>query len=217
MVRLIQLLSIVLPLGAWASPPEFSNGAVHLGLQWGAGLWGFDRAHLAGQVGGENADVLIGDTQNNHTVSLRLGYNILGHATVEADITGTGWNLFDATRGGGGFVAGVAHWHPMELIWPKEIRPQPIDASIFFGAGYGIMGQRRGMDGTVLQTGITANYFINKAVGFGFFARGVFPQFSTFYIDYDHRDVPGASLKLTKGSGGSFWTLGLNLDFRIET
>lgn len=216
MIRFIALLGLVVPAAASAQP-DFTRGAVVFGLQYGPGLWALDRRHLASQVGDGHAGVFVGDARNSHTASMRLGYNILGHATVEADLTATGWNLADQTRGGGGFLAGVAHWHPLALVWKDQPRPYPIDATAFLGLGYGIAGQNRGMDGQLWEVGATGSYYFSPSVAVGLFARGILLQWSNFYLDYDGRTLAGNTLALPKGSGGAFWTLGLSLDFRFET
>ncbi|MHB8877211.1 MAG: hypothetical protein ACYC8T_26230 [Myxococcaceae bacterium] len=194
--------------------PDFSRGAVIFSIQGGTGLWGIDRAHLSSQVTPpEDVDVFIGEAQNGPTVSLKLGYNILGHVTLDAELTGTGWNVFDSNRGGAGFLVGALHWHPLELVWLKKARPVPFDFSAFFGYGYGIAGSSRGMDGNLMEFGVDADYYVAKAVGLGIFARGVFLNWDKYYYDYDGK----VFVNLPRGSGGSFWTFGLSLDFRFET
>ncbi len=208
--RLFALWVAVVPVVAVAAP-EFSKGGLVFGLQYGVGLWGLDRNHLADQVGPAEADTYLRDVQNSHTASLRLGYNILGHVTLEGDLTATGWSLGDVNRGGAGFLAGVLHWHPMELIWRKQERPLPIDASLFFGYGAGLGGQNRGMGGPNTEFGVLADYFLGDSVALGLFARGIFLNWDTYYLNYDAKQ----SVPLPKGSGGAFWTVGLSLDFRI--
>src|SRR5438309_265113 len=110
------LCAALLASVALASAPKFSNGAVMLGVEYGVGFFNIDSAKLAAQVGEADTAVYKADLQNSHTATLRLGYNILGHATLEAALTGTGWNIFDPNRGGGGFLVGLVHWHPLELI-----------------------------------------------------------------------------------------------------
>ncbi|MBL9038875.1 MAG: hypothetical protein JNG84_10195, partial [Archangium sp.] len=84
----------------------------------------------------------------------------------------------------------------------------------FFGVGYGIVGQRTGIDGLVLEAGFQADYFFTRFFGLGFFVRGVFLNGSSFYLDYNNRSLPGNTLALPQGSGGSFTTLGFTLQFR---
>jgi len=200
---------------AWADPPQFSKGGFLFSVDYGPGLWALDRAHLASQVPEPMANTFVTDAQSTHTVTLSAGYNIRGHASVAADFTATGWNLFDANRGGAGFLAGSVAWHPLELVWMnKEQRPFPIDASTSFGVGYGIAGQHTGMDGLVLEWSTKVDYFFSRYFGLGIFARGVFLQWDKFYLDYYGRSNPGATLALPKGSGGAFWHLGIALHFR---
>lgn len=215
--RTLVFLALLWPPLARSGAPEFSKGALVLGLQYGQGLWALDRARLVEQVGEHNSDLFIGQAKGSHAASLRLGYNILGHATLEAALTGTGWDLSQGSRGGAGFLAGLVHWHPLELVWREQTRPVPLDASAFFGLGYGIAGQERGMDGRIIELGAQASYWFSQAVGAGLFARGVLLQWGSFYLDYDRRAQAGNTIALSKGSGGAFWTLGVSLDFRFET
>ena len=47
---------------------------------------------------------------------------------------------------------GTVTWHPLQLVFlKKEVRPIPIDFGTYFGLGYGIAGERRGMDGIVYE------------------------------------------------------------------
>jgi hypothetical protein len=209
------LALVLLPLIAWADPPNFSAGGFVMTLQYGPGFWGLDQKKLASQVGDSLAGTFVTDSQNSHTVSVEAGYNILGHATISAALTGTGWNLFDANRGGAGFLVGAVAWHPLELVFmKKERRPFGLDFSPFFGVGYGISGQTVGMDGLVFEAGLNVDYYFTRYFGLGLFARGVLLNWKSFYLDYNNRSQPGASIALTDPSGGSFWTLGLALHFR---
>lgn len=209
---------------AWADPPKFSSGGVLFSIQYGPfGFFSFDRTFIgnqlqasAGSLGQVYADQFLGDLQSTHTVGIKLGYNILGHATIAAELVATGWNLSQTNRGGGGILTGTLAWHPLELIFlKKERRPIPIDASIFFGAGYGIFGQTLGMDGLVWQWGMTADFWFNRYIGLGVFIRGSFPRWGALYINYDQRSQPGNTLQLPQTSGGQFWHPGIAITFRV--
>lgn len=217
MRRLFFILCALASLTVWADPPKFSSGGVIFGIQYGPkGLFSFDRTHLGSQVPQQFADAYLADLQDTHNVSIRLGYNILGHASIEANLVATGWNLSDTSRGGGGFLTGILAWHPLELVFMnKERRPIAIDASIFVGAGYGIVGQRLGMDGLVWQWGMTVDYWFNRFIGLGLYARGTFPRFGAMYLDYDNRSAAGNTLPLPKTSGGMYWTPGFELLLRF--
>lgn len=209
------LAVVCAPVAALADPPHFSQGGFLFSVQYGPGFWALDRQGLGEQVGADNADLFITDATNTHTVTLRAAYNILGHASISADFTATGWDITTPQRGGAGFVVGAVTWHPLELVFlKKERRPIPLDVGTYFGIGYGIAGERRGMDGLLLEWGLNADWFFTRYFGLGFFARGTFFKWDNFYIDYNNRTVPGATIPLPKGSGGAFWTIGVSLTFR---
>jgi hypothetical protein len=232
--RVITLSAILAPLAVWADPPHFSSGGFNFQIQYGPGFWTVDQAKLGSDpgvtdamgnryvVGPTNAELFKTSLQNTHTVSLSAAYNIMGHASIGADLTATGWNLFDVSRGGGGMVIGKVAWHPLELFFmKKEKRPIGIDASTFFGVGYGIVGGAtsvagfpNGMDGLLFEWGANVDYFFARYFGLGFFARGVFLNWDKFYLDFNNRDVPGNSIALAKPLGGSFWTFGISMTFR---
>ncbi|MFL5320259.1 MAG: hypothetical protein ACJ790_11435 [Myxococcaceae bacterium] len=214
MRRAALLLSVFFAVPALADTPEFQKGGVMIGLQYGWGLWNLDRAKLAGQVGDADAATLVGDTQNGHSANFSLGYNILGHATIEATITGTGWNLTEGNRGGGGFITGAAHWHPIQIFLKDQ--PRFYDASVFLGAGYGIMGENRGIDGFVWQWGVDADIYFAKTLAVTVFYRSTQLNMNSFYIDYNNRRDPGNTVNLPQGSGGSFGQVGIGLRLRVS-
>jgi hypothetical protein len=215
MIRCVLVLGLFTATGAFADPPKFSQGGFTFTVMYGPGFWSFDRTLLAGQVGSANADIFITDTVTGHTPALRAAYNILGHASLGVDFTATGWDITMANRGGAGFLTGFVAWHPLELVWlKKETRPIGLDVSTLFGVGYGIAGEQRGMDGLVLQWGFNADYFFARYFGAGLFVKGTFLQWDKFYIDYNNRDLPGNTISVPKGNGGSFWTMGISMTFR---
>ena len=216
MMRPLLFIVALLSMPAWADPPKFSSGGVIFGLQYGPGFWSFDRSFINSQVPATYGNQFLADLQNTHTLGVRLGYNILGHVSLEANLVATGWNLSDSSRGGGGILTGILAWHPLELIFiKKERRPIALDASIFFGAGYGIIGQSVGMDGLVWQWGMTVDYWFNRFVGLGAFVRGSFPRFGALYINYDQRNAPGNTFPMPNTSGGMFWIPGVELLLRF--
>lgn len=204
------------PAAAWADPPKFSSGGFTLQLQYGGGAWHLDRAGLADQVGAANADIFVSDAQSTHTLGLKLAYNILGHASVGVDFNATGWSLLTVDRGGAGFIAGTVAWHPLELIFiNKEQRPIPLDFNTFVGFGYGIAGERRGMDGLVIEWGLNADWYFTRFFGLGLFARCNFLKFNNFYLNFDQRDLPGNTLSLPDSSNGTFWHAGVDVLLRF--
>lgn len=202
---------------AGAEPPKFSEGGFVFSVQYGPGFWSIDQEHLAAQAGADSAAIFVGDLKAGHTLSLKAAYVILGHASIGADFTATGWDLFDTSRGGAGFLTGTVGWHPLETVFKVlkyEKRPVAFDLSTAFGVGYGIGGQRRGSDGLVLEWTIQFDWFFARYFALGTFARGVFLKWNNLYIDFNNRDLPGATIPLPNGMAGSFWTVGLSLNFR---
>ena len=233
MIRLVAVMCVLAPMAVWADPPHFSTGGFNFQIQYGPGFWTVDATKLGNDpgkdglmVGPTNAGLFKESLQNTHTVSLSAAYNILGHVSIGADLTATGWKLFDASRGGGGFVIGKVAWHPIELFFmKKEKRPIGIDASTFFGVGYGIVGGATsvpgfpdGMDGLVFEWGANVDYFFARYFGLGFFARGIFLNWEKFYLDFNNREANTCSgpctIPLAKPLGGSFWTFGISMTFR---
>ena len=210
------LFLVFSPTAVLADPPKFSSGGVTLQLQYGPGFWHLDREGLAKQTGQANADIMTGDAQDTHTLGIRLAYNILGHASVGVDFNATGWDVTTPNRGGAGFIAGTVAWHPLELVFlNKAQRPIPLDVATFVGFGYGIVGEQRGMDGFLIEWGINVDWFFNRFFGLGLFARCNFLKFGNFYVDYDHRDSPGATIALPDSSGGTFWHAGIDVILRF--
>lgn len=208
------VLGAGLPLTAAAVPPDFSKGGILFTVNVGYGVWGIDLDRLAEQIGAiDDPGIFKDDARNGLALALGLGYNILGHATIEANLTATGWEVFNANRGGGGFLAGIARWHPMEIF--MRGRERPVDGSIFFGAGYGLAGQRRGMDGLVFELGLAGDYYFTPGFYASLYFRWIFLNFANWYINFDARHLPGNTLPLPKGSGGTFFTAGLAVGFRF--
>jgi hypothetical protein len=214
MHRLLAIYVGCVALSAAAETPDFSKGGVVVSLQYGAGFWNVNQEKLTPQVGADRASQLAADLKNSSTALLRAGYNILGHATIAAELAGTGWDIFSQSRGGGGFLTGTAKWHPLQLVYGDQPRPIPIDAGVLLGLGYGIAGQNVGGGGLVWHTALEGEYYFMPWLAAGIGMQLYFLNFSNFYLDYDHRSDPGNTKPLPNGSGGTFFTLGLSLVFR---
>lgn len=220
MFRTALIAALLSTSAAFAVPPEFSDGGVVLGLQYGPGNWFLDGPKLTAQLGAGEASLLTNNTLSGHSATLRLGYNILGHATVEGSLTATGWNLFEPGRGGAGFGTGGVHWHPLQLakeLWkPTWLEGRAFDASVFFGLGYGILGQVRGLDGMVWQWGFDADWYFARTIGIGAFVRSTQLATTNYYVDFYDRAAPGNTLVLQDGGVGSFLQFGVSLTLRIS-
>ena len=217
-VRLGALAVVLAAAMGSASEPDFSGGGFVFGLQYGPGLWSFDAATLHERLPNNIADVdaFVNGIKTSHVATLKARYSILGHVSVGADFTVTGWS-HGASMGGAGFLAGFLTWHPFELLFQllkKKPRPVPLDLATSFGVGYGIAGQDRGMDGLLYEWTLDLDFFLAKYFSMGAFVRGVFFAWDKLYIDYFGRAQAGNTITIPHGSGGSMWTFGLTLSFR---
>ena len=206
--------------------PNFSKGGFVIGIEFGPGVWAWDAARLESQITNPqrrgDGTAWAGTFPTSYALGLRLGYNILGHATVEFAFAGSGWALSDPTRGGGGFAAGVVRWHPLQLMWTllkKDPRPFGLDFSTYWGWGYGIAGYgvgvngtaALGMDGFAFEWGFDVEYWLGRSFGLALGLRGAFPFWNELYYNFDGRQ----GSPLPQGSGGAFWhpSLGILLRF----
>ncbi|MBL8951283.1 MAG: hypothetical protein JNK82_10930 [Myxococcaceae bacterium] len=202
--------------------PNFKKGGVLIGLQVGGAVPGLDRANLAAQA--PYSALLTENVQAAAGVGFRLVYNILGHASLGADFTATGWDVFNDRRGGAGFLVGLIAWHPLELFFlQKEERPFGLDFNTHVGLGYGIVGgsvpAAWGMDGITVQWGLAIDYFLTKWFAVEFFAKCNFIKHDKFYYDWDsaHRNPPvsGSYATLNPTGNGTWWHTGIALVLRI--
>jgi hypothetical protein len=232
---LVGLIILVAPATARAEleVPQFSHGAFIIGLDWGDGLWGIDRASLAKSLGGPIFGQAAADTFASQihdswaTLGINLGYNIKGHATIGASFTATGWDVFAPTRGGSGSLLFTVAWHPLELVFlNKEKRPFGLDFSLMGGVGYGIVGYSGGSgqpalgaDGVVGMFGGNVIYYLTKNLGLGFFVKGFFLDYGTLYTDWDSAHSGGGGAVSLQNSStpkaGFFTHIGIELSLRV--
>ncbi len=122
---------------------------------------------------------------------LRIGYNILGHASVEATVSGQGNP--DGSEGAG-HVSFQARWGFAELITPHEARDW--DADVFFGGGYSIGGYHpdpavqgnddgKGWDGYNFTFGGAFRYAVAKRITLDLDLKFILPGYTTFIANFD--------------------------------
>jgi hypothetical protein len=199
------------PLVAGAQSAR-AEGVV-LRIEPGYAYWNLDGPKIAGQaassLGGFAGDdvrfFLVDQTPNAPAVALLLGYNILGHVTLAAELTATGWDVSNRERGGAGFLAGTLAWHPAELF--AQLKERPWDAQLYFGAGYGVMGEQRALDGLHYELGLRAEYFLSRSFSIGAALRYLPLSFGRYALDWNG-DV---FIPLPQGSGGSLFVPSLTL------
>ncbi len=147
---------------------------------------------------GEVQSLLADQTPSAPGLSLVLGYNIKGHASIAASLSATGWDLDSQQRGGAGFGALELSWHPLQLS--PQLAQRSYDVSVFGGAGYFLLGEQRALSGLHFQTGLRAEYFVTPWFSVGGAVRYVSLQGNEYVLDW----VGEEKIALPDGSGGSF-------------
>jgi hypothetical protein len=195
--------------------PRPSAGFV-IRLEPGVMIWSFDAARLEAQTGANAGTVrpqFIAETPSAFALLLHLGYNFFGHATVGVDVTGTGWDIFDINRGGGGFVAGTLAWHPLALLDALDVLAAPfwrnLDASLSFGLGYGIVGEKFALDGFHTELGFRAEYFLTEGISLGLALR----LYPLGFGRYSQNLSGNVFTPLPNGSGGAGFLPALTVGF----
>lgn len=166
-----------------------------LGIEGGRGEW---EADPAGIVEGSEGRLDLG-TANAFTAPLHqltrngfhlhFGWNILGHAAIEAALQTTTWDLFNGARGGAGFFGGRLTWFPAQIFLPPD---RPYDLGLEVGGGFSIAGGPSfGMDGTYFSYGVMAEYYPVPWFSLGIGYRVLAPSWDRFFLNYDANiDVP---------------------------
>ncbi len=200
--------------------PDFKGGGFLFDIQYGYSVWSMNAPRVSGATGEHLVDELA--SKPAHMLTIGLAYNILGHVSIGADITASGWDVFSPNRGGGGFVVGKIAWHPLQAVFAamKEDRKFGFDFNTFFGVGYGISGfgpdadNKRGMDGLIFEWGLQADYFLARYFALGVYVKGIFTSWNKYYLDFENRAQAGNTINLNPVSGGAVWGFGLTLTFR---
>jgi hypothetical protein len=153
--------------------------------------------------------MLVNQASSAPGLTLGLGYNIKGHATVSLDLSGTGWDLAKKERGGAGFGALELAWHPMQLV--PLLGDRKFDVSVYGGAGYFLLGETRALDGLHFQLGARAEYYLTSMVSAGLALRYFALQSKRYSLDWDNH----VSVPLPDGSGGGLFMPSLTLALHV--
>lgn len=189
----------------------FGHAGGYFQLGYGYNWWSLDRAKVTAQVGGldDTGNFFDLSLANAQAVSIRGGYNVLGHGHIGFHFLATGWEITNSSRGGAGYIGGEIGWHPLSLV--SALLPNgPIPGGKYWdfwlegGAGYGIVGKKRALDGGVATLGLAAEGYPLPWFSLGLRTTWYFPFFSRYILDYDRRADPGMAVELPDGSGGSF-------------
>jgi hypothetical protein len=211
-LRAAVLGALVVAPTAFAATGE----GIVLRVEPGYAIWSLDANHIQKQLSqssvvpaGDVQSMLVDQANPGAGLTLGLGYNIKGHATISMDLSGTGWDLAKKQRGGAGFGALEAAWHPLQLV--PLLGDRKFDVSVYGGAGYFIMGEQRALDGLHLQVGARAEYFLTPMVSAGLALRYFSLQSRRYSVDWDnHISVP-----LPDGSGGGLFMPSLTLALHV--
>ncbi len=200
--------------------PAFAGEGPQIGLQVGYGFWNtralHDKLQGTDAVGKQLADQLTDPLNmgDGGTYILQLGYNIMGHVAVEAQVTVHPWYLLDtftdstgshAKRGLFGVGSGIVTWYPLQSLMRPD---RTYDFSLYGGIGYGLFGGGKpfelGMDGMVSEFGGTAEIYVRPWLSIGITPRLYLLQMQRFIVNFNTRDSGGA-IYVPNASGGWFF------------
>ncbi|MCI0571513.1 MAG: hypothetical protein L0Y66_12225 [Myxococcaceae bacterium] len=202
------LLLLVTPLAALADGFVFR-------LEPGVALWALDAEHIQAQTSlpaGDVQTLFVEHTPSAAALTLQVGYNIREHVTLSAGLTATGWDLLSEARGGAGLLAAEVAWHPAALFPVGQLGAgRHLDGALFFGAGYGVVGEKRAMDGLALQMGLRAEYVPTPGFSLGLSLRLAPLHFSRYVTHWNSN----TSVPLPKSSGGVLFVPALTFAFRL--
>jgi hypothetical protein len=139
------------------------------------------------------------ETGSGFAAGIRLGYNVMGYAGIEATILAHGNKQSAAnTWEGAGHPAITLRLYPMEFLTLfdnptlKSFKGRPWDVNLSFGyapydlGGYHISSsQGRGWEGYSLQWGIAGEYYVAKTVSVGAEMRFIKPVYNSFLVKWD--------------------------------
>ena len=132
-------------------------------------------------------------------IHFRLGYNILGHASLEASVSGHG----DAAdfKAGFGTANFQVRWHILKLLEVAEVldASRKYDVDIMVGGGYAIGGytpsetapgisgtdDEKGWEGFNISFGLAFKYQVQPWLSLGADVTFLFPFFGEFIANWD--------------------------------
>lgn len=184
------LASALLATVVLAAPAAHAVNGFTIGLEGARGGWEADPAKIEAGSGGQLAPGTANlftnpiDGQTRNGLHLHFGWNILGHAAIEAAIQTSAWSPFNGDRGGAALVGGRVTWFPAEIAWPG---PRQFDGGLDVGYGYSIAGgPDLGMDGTYLALGVHGEYYPVPWFSLGIGYRQYRASWDRFFLDYDN-------------------------------
>ncbi|MDF1563014.1 MAG: hypothetical protein P1V51_08215 [Deltaproteobacteria bacterium] len=206
LLALLLLPALARADGAPVEPQRRLEEGLTIRLEPGYSAWTLDGPRIADQVPVFERPfvdpLLVQQTENSLGLGLGIGYNIRGHASILLQLRGHGWDLGSSQRGGAGLATLELGWHPAALLEALEVLSPTArrwwDASIHLGAGYGVIGEDRAMDGLVLAFGLRAEAFATDWLSLGAGITWVPLKLSRYVTDWSG----GIDHPLPEGSGG---------------
>lgn len=192
-----------------------ASGGLVFGLELTGGPWSAPNDALSDATGMPAFDTQnftsALDGQFRTGVNLHLGWNVLGHAAVEAALQTSFWDVLSGDRGGVGLVGGRATWYPMQLFLEPD---RAYDAGVELGYGWSIGGvakkPARGMDGNYFSVGVTGEYRFAQKFGVGLFYRYFHAGWNKYHTDFDNGQFASAD-----GFAAGWHSLGLSLTLHV--
>ncbi len=137
---------------------------------------------------------------DSFALHFRLGYNILGHASLEASISGYG-DTSGAFAYGAGYANFQVRWHFLKLLEVAEVvsaADRRYDADVMVGVGYAIGGytpsqnapgisgdDEKGWEGFDVAVGFAFKYQVQPWLSLGVDFTFLLQHFGEFIANYD--------------------------------
>lgn len=176
--RFLLLIAMAASLFAFSPQAQARNGGLYLEI---APAYGFFFADEVVVENGNDAGPV--SPINGFIPQLKLGMTLFGFAGAEVEAAAFGWDLFEAKRGGGGYLGGAVRLLPLEILsyvlpdtvpipslvpeGPVTWHDRPFDVGIVIGGGYTLVGENYAYQGPYFKWAIDLKVYItpNFAVG----------------------------------------------------
>jgi len=187
-------------------PQRRLEEGITIRLEPGYSAWNLNLDKMSEQLptpeNGLVGPLLVDQAKNNFGLGLGIGYNIRGHVSILLQFRGHGWDIGDRQRGGAGVATLEVGWHPAAMLEALEVLSPTArrwwDASLHLGAGYGVIGEDRALDGLVLAFGFRAEAFVNDWLSLGAGLTWLPLKLSRYVVNWSG----GLDHDLPDGSGG---------------
>lgn len=203
----ISFLAATLALTLLVPQVQASEGGMVFGISLGGAMVSGDQGVLlkgattSNPSSKEYKDWVRTDSGSGFAFDLKLGYNILGYASIETYVNGH-LNM----NSGGGKFEGTGYWGFLGRYFPfqhfEKLRTTDFDPNIYFGGGFinyngyhlkydcnatGTYCEHdtRGWSGTHILFGAALDYYVHKSVSVGIDLRFIIPNWKTFYEDWN--------------------------------